>query len=172
MTRYARLIGAIVQTRRPRLAAARDLALVGLESVPGVGPWLQAGALKPRLPREPVPQPMVYDAAAGVKRPLDELFGHGWALVARGWLPPADAATFAGAAPGPPVILRLGRDLDSSELDHWLGRRRAAAVLIRPDRVVEAFLGEGADPRSGNALVRPSGVAAGLPRRRWWNAVK
>ena len=46
MARLASAMGALVQTRRPRLAAARDVALRGLWGAPALGPWLRAGGLR------------------------------------------------------------------------------------------------------------------------------
>jgi 3-(3-hydroxy-phenyl)propionate hydroxylase len=73
---------------------------------------------------------------------LDEVLGDGYALLATGPVPPALLGTAArlGAR-----TLQLDRDphapdavLDSEELLSWLERGRASAVLLRPDRIVQA----------------------------------
>jgi 3-(3-hydroxy-phenyl)propionate hydroxylase len=46
IARLAAGMGALVQTRRPRLAAARDGALHALWGAPALGPWLRAGGLR------------------------------------------------------------------------------------------------------------------------------
>lgn len=146
-TAYARFVGAIVQTRRPRIAAGRDAALCALDATPAVGEWLQGGALAPRerLGRgaltaggagagETLPQPLVHDGA-GRAVGLDDLLGPGWALVG------ADAAALRGAPDRPGLrALAARRDFDdpNGALRLWLGRRRARMALVRPDRVVFA----------------------------------
>ena len=140
MTALARFVGAIVQTRRGRLAAARDAALLALDRS-GVASRLQAGAAKPRatlhrgaLDRSSpgagalLPQP---DVRVGERQTakLDDVLGPGWALVSR------EAVTREGVN-----VVVLGRDVQdgTGRLDAWLARHGAAAALVRPDRHVYA----------------------------------
>ena len=143
MTALARFVGAIVQTRRGRLAAARDRTLLALDGTPLAG-RLQDGAAKPRatlrhgaLDRSSrgagalLPQPDV-ELGEGTRAPLDDVLGRGWSLVSRKPIPPA--------APAIATTLVLGRDVSdpSGALDGWLRRHGAVAALVRPDRHVGA----------------------------------
>jgi 3-(3-hydroxy-phenyl)propionate hydroxylase len=138
LTALARFVGAIVQTRRPRLATARDAALLALDRT-AVGARLQAGGAKPpaTLRRGAVvdgsrgagtllPQPLVR-TGDGPPAPLDDVLGRGWALLASE--PPPVAA---------PRAVVLARDVadPSGVLERWLARHHAAVALVRPDRHV------------------------------------
>ena len=148
MTALARFVGAIVQTRRARLASARDATLSVLDGT-GVASRLQAGAAKPRatLRRDAVvrgtpgagallPQPDVRLGDGDTTR-LDDVLGPGWAVVAR------EPVT----APHGVRAVVLGDDVhdESSRLDAWLARHGAAAALVRPDRHVYATAPRGRD---------------------------
>ena len=130
--RLAVVMGAVLQTRRPRLATARDLVLRVLSAAPVLGPRARAGGPRPS-PRyrhgalgpgggRPFGQPMI----DGVR--LDDRLGAGWALLGADGDPhaalgPAARAAFAGVG---------GLAVDRALLGG------AALLVLRPDRFVFA----------------------------------
>ena len=93
MTRLTRFSGALVQTRRRRVATVRDAILAKMAHVPAFTegrfkPDLRysSGALDSSRRRtgagHAFPQPMVR-TTQGRLRPLDDLVGSGWALIGR-----------------------------------------------------------------------------------------
>lgn len=106
--------GAVVGTRRARVAAARDAALGALERSP-LAPALRGGAgLRPRSPLLPQPRVRLGDGRALL---LDDALGPGWAS------------------------LRVGDGAVETRGERWtllddrLGRWTRQAVRLRPDRV-------------------------------------
>ena len=97
-TALAVAVGAVVQTRDPRVAAARDVGLRGMLALPGVAGWVQGGGWRPsggvprnalrlasgrsRRPGEgrPLPQPVV-ELEDGRELLLDDGLGPGFALI-------------------------------------------------------------------------------------------
>ena len=158
-TTLARLMGAVVQTRRPRGARLREAVEGALRAVPGADAVFARGGGRPvsrlgpgarlRTPGagRPLPQPRVRtrDGREGL---LDDVLGGGWAVLTT--RPVADAERL-----GLPRHV-LGRDLvdlDGS-LERWLRRRRASVVVVRPDGYVFAAGGPGIVPRAQDALAR------------------
>ena len=161
-TRLARAMGAVVQTRRARVARARDAAEDALRAVPGVDGFLARGGGRPASRLGPgawvrgrgggraLPQPLVR-TAEGRTALLDDALPPGFAVLAR-----PDAAEAARAAlVGLPVVV-VGRDLTDLDgtLERWLRRRRASVVVVRPDRFVLAAGGPEALPRAAAELRR------------------
>jgi 3-(3-hydroxy-phenyl)propionate hydroxylase len=159
----SRRLGAIVMTTDRLRATARDL-LVGLAmSLPRARQYLEQMRFRPRQryrsglvidSRHPadrvgtvVGQPRVLDAT-GMPRPLDELLGPGFALLAIGAVPcpPPAVETIADALGASRVRLSLdefphgGRWPSVADVDGGLRREIAGLdgtyLLIRPDRYV------------------------------------
>lgn len=131
MSALARFVGAIVQTRRGRLASTRDAALHALDGT-ALAARLQAGGAKPRarLRRGAIARGT---PGAGALFPQsgrsDDVLGPGWALVSTEPVVRDDAN-----------VVVLGRDVEdeSGRLARWLAHHGAAAALVRPDRHVYA----------------------------------
>ncbi len=172
-TRLARLLGAVIQTRRARVAAARDLADRSIRRVPAADAFFARGGGRPASRLGPgarlrgrgagrlLPQPRVR-LAGGREVLLDDALGPGWAVVARGGGSPhggaAPVATAVGGSArdlGLPVFV-LGRDLVDLDgtLERWLRRRRASVVVVRPDRYVFAAGGPRTLARAAGELRR------------------
>ena len=139
LIRKAILLGWAMTGGQDRAARLRRPALAALCRIPATRtlldrgtPPLRRGALvgRGRLPGTLVPQPVVTCQGGRVR--LDEVLGVGYAVLSDG---PADLA------PAGVRALRLDQDLESDELRAWLRRGHATAVLIRPDRVVQAARG-------------------------------
>lgn len=156
-TRLARMMGAVVQTRRARLAAARDAAEAALRALAPADAFLARGGGRPvsrlgpgaRL-RTPgsgraIPQATVR-TADGRTCLLDDALGDGWAVVSR-------RGGERAAELGIPHA-HLGRDLVDVDgtLEAWLRRRRAVLAVLRPDRHVFAAGGPSIVPRVARAL--------------------
>jgi 3-(3-hydroxy-phenyl)propionate hydroxylase len=159
-TRIAVAWGAVLQTRRPRLARARDAVLFGLDPTPA-GAWLRGRArARPRVRRgcvrrgapgagERFPQPWVLAAGRPVR--LDDALGPDWAVLGA----PGRAGARAWAALGArrPEL----EDADGT-IGAWLRARDADWAAVRPDRVVFAA-GRAADAeaaaREAGAWLRP-----------------
>ncbi|MGW7526216.1 bifunctional 3-(3-hydroxy-phenyl)propionate/3-hydroxycinnamic acid hydroxylase MhpA [Streptomyces sp. NPDC054783] len=155
-------VGALMTGGKTGTALARNAVLPAIARLPGasdrvlsvVSPPLRPGPLvssRRRLghprPGTVCPQPLVPDVD-GTPRPLDDLLGEDYALLATAPLSPALYALVRALdarviqlqntrrpepGPGSPD---LGADPGTSELVHWMGT--AGAVLLRPDRVVLA----------------------------------
>jgi 3-(3-hydroxy-phenyl)propionate hydroxylase len=161
-TRVAVAWGGVLQTRRPRLARARDTVLFTLDATPAGG-WLRGRARPaPRYRKGAVlrplrsgagllfPQPLV-TGASGRRVRLDEVLGHGWAVL--GTLTPGERAAWERAGARIPVL----QDPDGV-IGAWLGRHRADWVALRPDRHVFAC------GRAGEAGAAAAAAAAWLGR--------
>ena len=112
----ARFMGAVLQTRRRRLATARDAAFGAVAATPVLGPWFAAGGLRPSpaLPRAELPRGPGPHRGRLVPAAWDAQLPAGWVTVGPAPLP-------AWSALGVPHVP--------------LGTRSAA---IRPDRYVFA----------------------------------
>nr|WP_187284636.1 bifunctional 3-(3-hydroxy-phenyl)propionate/3-hydroxycinnamic acid hydroxylase [Streptomyces sp. uw30] len=166
MTRLTRFSGAMVQTRRRRVATVRDALLKKAAHLP----YFTEGRFKPDLryssgafdpsrrqagAGHAFPQPTVR-TPEGRLRPLDDLIGSGWALLGRDLDPQAHLRsdgralwTSLGA-----TYLSIGRpghrlarcevgtvaveDLDGYALD-FFDRHGADFAIVRPDRIVFAM---------------------------------
>jgi 3-(3-hydroxy-phenyl)propionate hydroxylase len=90
----ARLMGALLQTRRPRLARARDAAITAVSAAPVAGPWFSAGGLRPvpRIGRGAIARHGIAEVIGGLTSPgaprpgslapaeLEALLPAGWAV--------------------------------------------------------------------------------------------
>jgi 3-(3-hydroxy-phenyl)propionate hydroxylase len=155
MTALAAGMGAIVQTRRPRLAATRDSTMRGLMRTSHVRSWVASGGWKPpsriapgrlilRHPDhrhragEPLPQPRLRaNGRSGTL--LDDVLGPSFILLGIGVDPmaglPAEAQTDSLALGVRSERIGPGGILEESDtLATWLHPARIA--LVRPDRVV------------------------------------
>jgi 3-(3-hydroxy-phenyl)propionate hydroxylase len=148
VTRGAVRVGRAL-TGGPYVTAALRRPLAGLLlRVPGVreraqreiatrypaGPLVDRRRHRADLPGTPCPQPTV--RAGGRPTPLDDVLGDGYALVTDGEPDPAlaERARRLGAR-----TVRLGTDVtDDGGLRAWLAAGGATAVLVRPDRIVQA----------------------------------
>lgn len=133
MTRLARVMGAVVQTRRPRAAALRDGALAGLSQAPWLGPRARSGSVRPSAHYTAgafgpgggklFGQPLVRGVA------LDDLLPSGrWALLGAGRDPREGLGVTARAAFGAAAGVAVDPGLLSG----------AELVVLRPDRFVFA----------------------------------
>ncbi|MFE7171299.1 bifunctional 3-(3-hydroxy-phenyl)propionate/3-hydroxycinnamic acid hydroxylase [Streptomyces sp. NPDC057616] len=170
LIRTAAAVGAVMTGGGTGTAVARKTVLPGLSRLPGasrlvlsaVSPPLRPGPLvgfrrlgHPR-PGTLCPQPLVPDSD-GVPHPLDDLLGTDFALLTTAPLSPAlhalvralDARVIRLHDPQRPQPGTGGAahrgDPGTGALVRWMGS--AAAVLLRPDRVV---LATAARPRPGN----------------------
>lgn len=166
MTRLTRFSGAMVQTRRRRVATVRDAILKRAAHLP----YFTEGRFKPDLryssgafdgsgrragAGHAFPQPTVR-TSAGRLRPLDDLIGSGWALLGRDLDPQVHMRsesralwTSLGAAflsisrPGqrrtPCEVGTVAvEDLDGYALDYF-DRHGGDFAIVRPDRIVFAM---------------------------------
>lgn len=155
MTALAAGMGAIVQTRRPWLAATRDSTMRGLMRTSHVRRWVASGGWKPpsRIARgrlilrhpdhryragEPLPQPRLRaDGQPGTL--LDDDLGPGFVLLGIGVDPMAclPAATRRDSLALGVTSAQIGAHgivEESDTLATWLHPARIA--LVRPDRVI------------------------------------
>ncbi len=158
VTRVARYWGAVLQTRRPRLAGMRDAVMFTIDPTP-VGSWLRKQARpQPRLRRgvllrprragvgQLFPQPTV--RVSGRRTRLDDVLGLGWTVLGELDCHEATAWKALGAR-----VLGAVDDCDG-EIAAWLERHRATWVVLRPDRVAFATGGPGeATPAAAVARV-------------------
>ncbi|NMN99420.1 bifunctional 3-(3-hydroxy-phenyl)propionate/3-hydroxycinnamic acid hydroxylase [Antrihabitans stalactiti] len=166
MTRLTRFSGALVQTRRRRVAKIRDIALAKAARVS----YFTEGRFKPHLryssgafdssrrrsgAGHAFPQPTVR-TSAGRLRPLDDLIGSGWAVVGRDLDPQANmpsesrelwaslgAAYLSVSRPGHrrtrcAAGTVVVEDLDGYVLD-FFDRHGGDFAIVRPDRIVFAM---------------------------------
>jgi 3-(3-hydroxy-phenyl)propionate hydroxylase len=160
VTRRAVRNGRLITERRKSLAWLRNNLLRAVTRVPGV---LKAGQNLIWIPAAhypngcfasdahaavgwQLPQPWVTDAT-GTRLRLDDVLGGGWAVLHFGATPAgADRWERLGAvslaltdrAPAPGAV----RD-DDGTLTRWLGSKKAAAVVVRPDGFVFAAAASG-----------------------------
>lgn len=159
-TRVALAWGAVLQTRRPRLARARDHVMFAVGPTP-LGTWLRRRARpRPRLrrgvlwrPRRPgtgvlFPQPSV--RVQGRRARLDDVLGDGWAVL--GELSSRETAAWRSIGARVPEGVE---DADRA-IAVWLDRHRATWVALRPDRYVFAV------GRPGEAVRAAAAAAAWL----------
>jgi 3-(3-hydroxy-phenyl)propionate hydroxylase len=129
----------VAALRRPlarlllRVPAVRSRAERGIETCYPAGPLVDRRSHRHDLAGTPCPQPRLRPDG----RLLDDVLGDGWCLLVAGPVVPrlASLAERAGAR-----TVRLGVDVsdDDGQLAAWLGRGRATAALLRPDRIVMA----------------------------------
>lgn len=171
MTRLALAISRVLQTRSRRAARLRDTAFRLFARLPGSG-FVTSGGFKPqaRLPGGLVaeqsrrrgagslfPQPRV--TAGGESVLLDEVLGHGFAVVATErdprWLLAGSPALWEGLGTRFVRVAPRARqtpvegtvevaDLDGA-LGAWFRRRRTDTAVLRPDRFVFGAYGPGDD---------------------------
>lgn len=157
VTRRAVLVGRIITERRRAVAVARNHVLRGLTTLPGVARssqrlwWLPdaycaAGFFargRHRAVGWQIPQPWVIDSAGATVR-LDDVLGGQWAVLHTG---PPPEGTQAWAEFGAHTIRLIGphaatvcdsvRD-SGAVLLSWMAKRRATALVARPDGFVYA----------------------------------
>jgi 3-(3-hydroxy-phenyl)propionate hydroxylase len=161
VTKRAVIVGRIITERNRLLAATRNHAMRALARVPHAARMLHArlwipearyrdgfftGEANQAVGRH-IPQPWVIDEHCARRR-LDDVLGQGWAVLHTGVTPagvdawsgiPLFEVTGPGSKPAPGQIV----DTDGSLTD-WLRRKRARAIVIRPDK----FVYTAADTRS------------------------
>lgn len=151
-TRRACMVGRIITERNPALAAVRNHVLRALSRIPGLDAcsqklmWIPAAhyadgffaAGRHRAIGWQIPQPWVTDGHGATVR-LDDLLGGQWAIVHTGLVPPG-----ARAWTGVPAIR-----ISEPSLVRWLQKRKAAAVVLRPDGFIYAAA------KSGHSLPAP-----------------
>jgi 3-(3-hydroxy-phenyl)propionate hydroxylase len=131
-----------------RVPAVRERAQRGIATRYPAGPLVDRRRHRTDLPGTPCPQPLVRAGARPTR--FDDVLGAGYALLTCGEPDPALAARARrlGAR-----TVRLGVDVTGDDaLRAWLAAGRASAVLVRPDRIVQAsarVTGRGAGPRRG-----------------------
>jgi 3-(3-hydroxy-phenyl)propionate hydroxylase len=180
--RRACLVGRLVTERNQALARIRDHALRALMRVPGASAGMEKLTWLPNAHYSDglfvdrrrgavgwqIPQPWVVSARGGAVR-LDDAIGSGWAVLATG---ASVTGTAAWAQMGCPVI-EIGKDIQEEEgtLARWLRRKRASAIVVRPDKFVYAaagigqslpkplhWVGPGIAPQGTAATGQPSGL--------------
>jgi 3-(3-hydroxy-phenyl)propionate hydroxylase len=156
VTRRACLVGRVITERNRTIATARNHVLRAATSLPGV----VAGLLKlmwipdaryrqgffagdQRAVGWQIPQPWVIDTQGATVR-LDDILGGRWSILHTGAPPPGAQAwseigvrvtRLAGTQDGP--HRDAIRDVDGT-LSRWLRRKKAAAVVLRPDGFIYA----------------------------------
>ncbi len=118
-----------------RVPGVRAAALRGIATRYPPGPLVDRRRHRHDLTGTPCPQPPVRVDGRAVR--LDDVLGDGYALLTAGPVPPAlgAAADRLGAR-----VVRVGEEVDdhTGALRDWLRRGRAAAALVRPDRIVRS----------------------------------
>ncbi|PQM48281.1 bifunctional 3-(3-hydroxy-phenyl)propionate/3-hydroxycinnamic acid hydroxylase [Mycobacterium talmoniae] len=142
-TRRACMVGRVITEPNQAIAAVRNHVIRALTRVPGAEAaaqkltWIPAAryvdgffaAGGRRAVGWQMPQPWVTNAA-GAKVRLDDLLGGKWTVLHTG-APPSGAS--AWAALGVPMFR-----IDEPSLTRWLHRKKAAAVVVRPDGFIYA----------------------------------
>ena len=162
-TRVAIAWGAVLQTRRPRLARLRDGALLALDATPPGG-WLRRRArpqpvhrrgavLRPRRRGHGAlfPQPAVI-GASGRRARLDDLLGDGWSVLGELGAEEREAWLALGAR------IPAFDDVEGT-VAAWLAGHGAAWVALRPDRFVFAC------GRAGEAGIAAAAASAWMGKR-------
>jgi 3-(3-hydroxy-phenyl)propionate hydroxylase len=159
VTRRACLTGRIITERNPILAAVRDHVFRALTRVPGADSRVQkltwipdarygdgffADGNHPAVGWQ-IPQPWVTDDEGDQAR-LDDVVKGRWAVLHTGALP---AGATAWADLGVPTM-----QITEPTLIRWLRRKKATAVVLRPDGFIYAA------SRSGQPLPVPPAVVA------------
>ncbi|MEB3021119.1 bifunctional 3-(3-hydroxy-phenyl)propionate/3-hydroxycinnamic acid hydroxylase [[Mycobacterium] crassicus] len=147
-TRRARMVGRVITERNRAIALARNYAMRALTRVPLARAASQRRMWVPdaryaegflaadrhRAVGWQIPQPSVA-AGDGTRVRLDDLLDGRWAVLHTG-VPPSGAAAWTEL--GVPAF----RISDPGLVD-WLGRRKAAAVVLRPDGFIYAAAASG-----------------------------
>ncbi len=185
------LLGLAIQTRRPRLALARDVVLRGLLAAPGVHGWATAGGWKPpseysrgfvdtrsrsRVTGTQIPQPEVR-LCSGEQRRLDDVLGTRFALIGFDSDPTGalDVGTRTLLSALSIRLVQITTDNSpaktstdittvedrSGRLHEWFEQAGAAVVLVRPDRHIYATLA----PDRAREVVSDLALALGAPAR-------
>ena len=166
VTRRACLVGRLITERNRTIATARNHLVRGLTRLPGVVTLIQrmlwipdaryedgffAAGTHPAVGWQ-IPQPWVAIGAGGTVR-LDDLLGGEWSVLHTG-APPAGAQ--AWAALGIPTIR-----ISDPTLTRWLRRKKASAVVVRPDGFIYAAT-ESGEPLPAPPAIHPQriGVSA------------
>jgi len=156
ITRRACFVGRIITERNRGIAATRNHVLRALTRLPGVNAcllkmsWIPDARYKdgffsgshPAVGWQ-IPQPWVADSSGAIVR-LDDVLGGDWAVLHTGVLP-ADAQ--AWTAMGVKAIR-----ISDATLTRWLRRKKASAVVVRPDGFVYA------GTESGESLPAPPAI--------------
>jgi 3-(3-hydroxy-phenyl)propionate hydroxylase len=143
VTRRACLAGRIITERNPVIAAARNHGMRALTRIPGMDARLQKITWIPdaryadgyfaagghRAVGWQIPQPWVNDANGASVR-LDDVLGGQWTVLHAGESP---AGAHAWTALGVPMLR-----ISEPALVDWLRRKKAAAVVLRPDGFIYA----------------------------------
>jgi 3-(3-hydroxy-phenyl)propionate hydroxylase len=166
VTRRACFVGRIITERKCGMAIARNHLLRNLTRLPGANATLLKMSWIPdarytegflaagthRAVGWQIPQPWVADDTGAIVR-LDDIVGGRWAILHTGVLPTgAEAWTAIGVK-----TLRISEP----SLGRWLRRKKAAAVVLRPDGFIYAAAESGA-PLPAPPAITPTrtGVAA------------
>ncbi|WP_433554893.1 bifunctional 3-(3-hydroxy-phenyl)propionate/3-hydroxycinnamic acid hydroxylase [Pseudonocardia xinjiangensis] len=122
-----------------RVPGVRAAAQRGISTRYAPGPLVERRRHRRDLPGTPCPQPTVRVDGRSVR--LDEVLGDGHALLAAGPVP-AELQAWAQGLGAPTLRMGAGpADVvldEAGELRTWLAGGRAAAALVRPDRIVQA----------------------------------
>jgi 3-(3-hydroxy-phenyl)propionate hydroxylase len=143
VTRRARIAGRIITERNRVIAAVRNHGLRALTRIPGMDARLQEITWIPdaryadgyfatgghRAVGWQIPQPWVTEAN-GAKVRLDDLLGGQWTVLHTGESP---AGAHTWTAVGVPTLR-----ISEPTLVGWLRRKKAAAVVLRPDKFIYA----------------------------------
>lgn len=154
VTRRACRVGRVITERNRAVVALRNHGLRALTRVPGVNAGLQKltwipgaryrdgffAAGKTRAVGWQIPQPWVAEPN-GARIRLDDLLGGQWAILHIG---PAPAGAQEWTRLDVPLI-----QITDAPLIRWLGRKKAAAVVLRPDGFIYAAA------QSGHRLPKP-----------------
>lgn len=160
--RLSERLGRIVMTTNHRFAARRDAFLQAALSTPATKDYLEHMRYRPPhvyrtgllvsdedgLAGRAIGQPRAFDTVAGRVRPLDDVLGTGWALLAVD-VPPDEAKEADVYVTLDDRLPRAGQrtliDVDGG-LDREFTPYRGRFVLVRPDRFVAATWPPGQRP--------------------------
>jgi 3-(3-hydroxy-phenyl)propionate hydroxylase len=157
VTRRAVLVGRLITERNKVVAALRNHTVRALTRLPGVVYFFQKMLWIPDARYDngffaagkhcavgwQIPQPWINDGADGDVR-LDDLLGGRWAIVHTG-IPPTGAQEWT--ALGVPMIR-----INEPTLVRWMRRKKASAVVVRPDGFIYAAA------ESGQTLPSPPAI--------------
>jgi 3-(3-hydroxy-phenyl)propionate hydroxylase len=159
-------VGAVICERDPAKARARDAQLLAacggrVQDTPrqDILPRLECGLLSavPGAARGTLfPQPWLHGGAAGQRRRMDDVAGHGWRLVLASGLAQPETEQMPGL-----TVVALGAADDAEGVaTAWFQRHECAAALVRPDNYVYGVAGSAA-----GAAALCAEAAAALGRR-------